>query len=100
MSKKKYLTFEETKQLGKKLGVKWVNFNPEQLRTGIMMELEHGKVHTETNVTNDNIETTAKIALAHLYEFPDYYTRLEKMENEAEQYWNIKKLIKSNKLVL
>jgi hypothetical protein len=27
---------------------------------------------------------TGKIALAHLNEFPDYYTRLEKMEREAE----------------
>ena len=35
---------------------------------------------------NDEI-LTAKIALAHLSEFPDYYTRLNKLEKEAEDFW-------------
>ncbi|WP_313119184.1 DUF5661 family protein [Proteiniclasticum ruminis] len=51
------------------------------------MELEHGRADDLTNVTNDDPLTTAKIALAHLNEFPDYYTRLMKMEKEAEAYW-------------
>jgi hypothetical protein len=37
---------------------------------------------------DDDEETTGKIARAHLNEFPDYYTRLTKMEAEAERYWS------------
>ena len=57
---------------------------------GMDVELEHGTVDPNTNVTNDDPLTTAKIALAHLNEFPDYYTRLEKMEVEADAYWKNK----------
>jgi len=55
----------------------------EQFRMGLDVELEHGLVDSHTNVNNDPIRTQ-KIALAHLNEFPDYYTRLGKMEKEAE----------------
>jgi hypothetical protein len=51
------------------------------------VELEHGTQDPETNVTNDEETVTAKIARAHLNEFPDYYTRLAIMEAEAEAYW-------------
>jgi hypothetical protein len=43
-----------------------------------------------TNVTGDDPVLTGKIALAHLNEFPDYYTRLDKMEEEADRYWGKK----------
>jgi hypothetical protein len=49
------------------------------------VELEHGLRDPATNVTDDDPAFTAKIALAHLNEFPDYYTRLERMEQEAER---------------
>ena len=52
--------------------------------------MEHGKRDAQTNVTNDDPLTTGKIALAHLHEFPDYYTRLAKMESEAEDFWKNK----------
>jgi hypothetical protein len=42
----------------------------------------------DTPVSDDDELATGKIARAHLNEFPDYYTRLEKMEAEAEQYWS------------
>ncbi len=51
------------------------------------VELEHGLRDLHTNVSNDDPLITGKIALAHLNEFPDYYDRLEKMEKEAEEYW-------------
>jgi hypothetical protein len=51
------------------------------------VELEHGLHDPRTNVTNDDPRVTGKIALAHLHEFPDYYTRLEQMEAEANQDW-------------
>ena len=52
---------------------------------GLDVELEHGSRELSTNVTNDDEITTGKIALAHLNEFPDYYTRLQKMENQAKE---------------
>ena len=54
---------------------------------GLLVELEHGTRDPETNVTDDDVSLTAKIALAHLNEFPDYYTRLAKMEAEADAFW-------------
>jgi hypothetical protein len=49
------------------------------------VELEHGLVDPSTNVTGDDPILTGKIALAHLNEFADYYTRLEKMERKAKE---------------
>jgi len=66
------------------LGINWKKFDIEQYRMGLDVELEHGLVDPHTNVTDDDPVVTGKIALAHLNEFPDYYTRLEKMEIEAE----------------
>jgi len=88
MSAKKHFTADEAKSIGEKLGLKWDKFNIEQFRMGIDVELEHGLADEMTNVTDDDILITGKIALAHLNEFPDYYTRLEKMEQEAEKFWN------------
>ena len=54
---------------------------------GLEVELEHGARDAQTNVTSDDALITGKIALAHLREFPDYYTRLSAMEKEADEYW-------------
>jgi hypothetical protein len=84
MTTKKHFTAAEAKQIGEALGIHWSKFDIEQYRMGLDVELEHGKVDPQTNVTNDDPIMTGKIALAHLNEFPDYYTRLDKMEKEAE----------------
>jgi len=87
MSTKKHFTPEEVKQIGEKLGVKWDKFDVDQFMRGMDVELEHGLCNVATNVTSDDHLITGKIALAHLNEFPDYYDRLDKMEEEAEAYW-------------
>ena len=87
MSAKKKFTVEEAREYGERLGINWKRFDVEEFRVGMDVELEHGRADDLTNVTNDDPLTTAKIALAHLNEFPDYYTRLMKMEKEAEAYW-------------
>jgi DNA-directed RNA polymerase alpha subunit len=87
MSEKKVFTYDQAKKLGEELSIDWSKFDVEQFRMGLSVELEHGTVDPQTNVTNDDPSTTAKIAYAHLKEFPDYYTRLEAMEVEAERYW-------------
>ncbi|MFC1861027.1 DUF5661 family protein [Chloroflexota bacterium] len=84
MTSKKHFTASEARQIGEKLGIDWSKFDVEQYRMGLDVELEHGSVDPATNVTNDDPVTTGKITLAHLNEFPDYYTRLDIMEKEAE----------------
>lgn len=90
MENKKSFSAEDAKRIGEAIGIDWSKFNVEQFRMGLNVELEHGLVDSKTNVTNDDETITGKIALAHLNEFPDYYTRLERMENEAEEYWENK----------
>jgi hypothetical protein len=81
----------EAKQIGDALGIDWAAFDVEQFQLGLKVELEHGTRDPQTNVTGDDALITGKIALAHLNEFPDYYTRLSKMEKEADEYWaNVK----------
>jgi len=88
---KKHFTSEKAKDIGEQIGIKWDKFDVEQFRRGMDVELEHGTVDSNINVTDDDPLTTGKIALAHLNEFPDYYTRLDKMEVEAENFWENKK---------
>lgn len=83
---KRSIATEDAKRIGNQLGINWSKFDIEQYRMGMEVELEHGTVNPLTNVTNDDLLTTGKIALAHLNEFPDYYTRLLKMEKEAEAH--------------
>ena len=85
MSKVKIFTTEQAQEIGEKLEINWSKFDVEQFRMGLVVELEHGKTDLFTNVTEDDALITGKIALAHLLEFPDYYTRLEKMEREAKK---------------
>lgn len=77
--------------MGEQLGITWEEFDVDQFRRGMAVELEHGLRDPATNVTDDDLFLTAKIALAHLNEFPDYYDRLEEMEEEAEAYWEEQK---------
>ena len=58
-----------------KLGVTFDKFTALEFLDGINVEIEHGTINSETNVTNDDLITTAKIALAHLNEFPNYYNK-------------------------
>ena len=83
MSKRTFTT-EEAKVIGYKLGINWDDYDIEQFRRGLGVEMEHGLHDPQTNVTNDDEIMTGKIALAHLKEIGDYYTRLDKMEQEAE----------------
>lgn len=77
---------DEARRIGEQLGIDWSRFDVEQFRIGMEVELEHGTVDPATDVTGDDPLLTGKIALAHLNEFPDYYTRLQAMEAEAERF--------------
>jgi Protein of unknown function (DUF5661) len=89
MTDRTHFTAEEARAAGERIGIDWATapFDVEQFRMGMDVELEHGTQDLETNVTDDDVTVTAKIARAHLNEFPDYYARLAVMEAEAEAYW-------------
>jgi len=84
---KKGFTTEEAIEIAKVLGINFKDYDVEQFRMGLDVELEHGTRNPHTNITNDDPILTGKITLAHLNEFPDYYTRLTKIEEEAEEYF-------------
>lgn len=88
MRDSKHFTLEEAKKIAELLGIDWSKFDVQQFRMGLDVELEHGLTDLKTNVTQDDELTTGKIALAHLNEFPDYYTRLQKMEDVAKEFHN------------
>jgi hypothetical protein len=87
MTAREGFTAEEARRIGEEIGIEWASspFDVEQFRLGMDVELEHGLHDLLTNVTGDEPTVTAKIALAHLKEFPDYYTRLARMEAEARR---------------
>lgn len=83
---KKEFTVDEAKKIGEQIGIDWSEFDADQFRRGMDVELEHGTVDPATNVTNDDHILTGKIALAHLNEFANYYDLLEEMERDAENH--------------
>jgi hypothetical protein len=87
MAGKGTFSAEEARLVGEQIGIDWSSspFDVEQFRRGMDVELEHGLHDLLTNVTGDDPLVTGKIALAHLREFPDYYTRLERMEEQAKR---------------
>ncbi|QEC50656.1 hypothetical protein FSW04_05365 [Baekduia soli] len=80
---------EDARRLGEIIGIDWTGsrFDIDEFHMGLQVELEHGRRDPETNVTDDDRTLTAKIARAHMNEFPDYYTRLARMEADAERFW-------------
>ena len=82
---------EDVYYIASKLGIPFKEFTPEEFLEGLNIEIEHGSISPLTNVTNDDLETTAKIALAHLNEYPNYYNK-EYGLKMFEQYLKTKKL--------
>lgn len=82
---KRTYALDEAREIAAKLGIDFATsaFDAAQFQSGLDVEAEHGAVNPATNVTDDDPLVTGKIALAHLHEMPDYYTRLKKMEAEA-----------------
>lgn len=77
----------DAKKIGNTLRIDWKEVSLEQFTRGLNVELEHGLIDKETNVTDNDGKLTGEIAWAHLKEFPDYYTRLAKMEKVAKAHF-------------
>jgi hypothetical protein len=81
-------TVKDAEGFGTILGIEWdaVQFTPEDLLKGMIVELEHGtELGENTNVTDNDPLPTAQIAWAHLKESPLYYDYLEDMEQRFEE---------------
>lgn len=87
-----HISDEILHKIAKKLKINTYVLDLNKLRNGLIVELEHGKRYKKfgLNITNDDLVMTAKIALSHIIEYPDYYTRLKILENEAKNYWKNK----------
>ena len=87
MKTRRSFTSDEALAVATELGIDFeaLRFDLEQFRMGMDVELEHGPRDPETNVSGNDPIVTGKIALAHLKEFPDYYTRLAVLEREAQE---------------
>jgi Protein of unknown function (DUF5661) len=85
LAAKRYFTKDQARAIATKLGIDFgaLGCDLEQFRMGLGVELEHGPRDPETDVSGNDPIVTGKIALAHLTEFPDYYTRLAVLEREA-----------------
>lgn len=83
MVAEQHFTTEQAREVGDRLGIDWTRLNLEQFRMGMDVELEYGLIDQSTNVTGNDPILTGKIALAHLNDFADCYTRLDKMAQEA-----------------
>ena len=86
----KKLNLKNAKEIGDDLDINWNKVDLNEFTKGVNIEFEHGTKYPETNVTKNDKKLTGKIAWAHLKEFPDYYTRLEKLEKKAGEYWKSK----------
>ena len=84
----KEVSAADARRIGDALGIHWDRFDVEQFQAGVKVEFEHGSRDPQTDVTHDDEMLTGKIAWAHLKEFPDYYTRLAKMETDAKAFWD------------
>lgn len=80
---KREISAAKARAIGKKIGVDFNRIDIEQFRMGLGVELEHGSRDIQTNVTDDDLYMTGKIAWAHLKELPNYYSRLHTMEYEV-----------------
>jgi DNA-directed RNA polymerase alpha subunit len=91
MTQHRLFSQEEARRIGDAIGINWDEYDIDEFRAGLSIELEHGSHDPETDVIGDDVNKAGKIAWAHLKELPDYYTRLKKMEEEGEAYWESKK---------
>jgi hypothetical protein len=87
------ITIEETDLIRKLVGGEALAISTEDFREGLEVELEHGLVFSDANVTNNHPILTGRIVLAHLKEMLDYYIRLRVAETEGDM---LKALVAKN----
>ena len=86
MKKRKHISSEEAQRIGEALHIDWDQVDLEQFRQGLMGEVDQANMDPETGRTYDSVLLSGKLVVAHIQEFPDYFTRLEKLKAEANQH--------------
>jgi len=86
MKKRKQINSDEAKRIGDSLYVDWDQVDLEQFRQGLMGNHKQGAMDPETGLMYDSVLLTGKVVLAHMQEFPDYFTRLEKLKAEIDEH--------------
>ena len=86
MKKRKQISSEEAKRIGESLHLDWDRIDLEQFRQGLMGEVDQANMDPETGRTYDSVLLSGKLVVAHMQEFPDYFTRLEKLKAEADRH--------------
>jgi len=86
MKKRKQISREEAKRIGESLHIDWDQVDLEQFRQGLMGDAPAEALDPQTGLTYDGVLLTGKVVLAHMQEFPDYFTRLEKLKTEVDEY--------------
>ena len=89
--KKPAVTIGEAKKILKHMKMNGMKVDPEQFRAGLEVELEHGLMFKDYNITNNHPVLTGKVVMAHFMEMLDYYFRLEKAELEGDLLKAVKK---------
>jgi hypothetical protein len=93
-------TEELIKRIAKKNNIDISKFDIKELVMGMEVELEHGTLNPQTDITNDDPEATFKIVMAHMNELPDYYSKLKRVENlknESKRFMSLAGIKESDK---
>jgi hypothetical protein len=86
MKKRKQISPAEAKRIGESLHIDWDRVELEQFRQGLMGKHPQGTIDPETGLTYEGVLLTGQVVLAHMEEIPDYFTRLEKLKEEVDEY--------------
>jgi hypothetical protein len=86
MKKRKQISLEEAKRIGESLYIDWDQVDLEQFHQGVIENERQRVGNPEAGLTDDGILLAGKLVLAHVEEFPDYFTRLEKLKAEVDAY--------------
>ncbi len=86
MKKRKQISIDEAKRVGESLHIDWDQVDLEEFRQGLMGNHKEGAIDPETGLTYEDVLLTGKVVLAHMQEFPDYFTRLAKLKEEVDEY--------------
>ena len=86
MKKRKQISTAEAKRVGESLHIDWEQVDLEEFRQGLMGNHKPGAIDPETGLAYESVLLSGKIVLAHIEEFPDYFTRLAKLKEEVDEY--------------
>jgi hypothetical protein len=86
MKKRKQISKAQAKRVGESLHIDWEQVDLEEFRQGLMGNHKPAAIDPETGLAYEDVLLTGKVVLAHMEEFPDYFTRLAKLKEEVDEY--------------